>query len=134
VKEIEVKKNGKVIVKEIEDIRRSVGWDPNAGRYKKAMKNTYSHYTIRQKGRLIAFARVISDGSVYGLIVDVVVRPEFQNKGIGKRLMRFILKDLKRADIKSAQLLLRSGNEMLDHFYSSLGFDIGKSGILKLGK
>src|SRR5271157_1653215 len=105
MEKMKIEGGGKITAMEIEDIRRSVRWNPHSGRYKKAIKQTYSWYTVRQKSKLIAFARVVSDDSVYAFIVDVNVRPEFQGKGIGKRLIIYIIKDLKQKGICGVELI-----------------------------
>lgn len=123
MKEIEIKRNGKIAIAEIEEIRRSVGWNPDLGRYKKAMKNTYAHFTFRKKGKLMAFARIVSDGSIYAFIVDVNVRPEAQDKGLGKRFLREIIKELKKDGIQTVQLTFKSDDKKLESFYRNLGFN-----------
>jgi len=128
--DVVVKRNARVTPKEVEELRLSVGWDANHGRYSAALKNTYATFSIRSKGKLIAFARIVSDGSIYALIADLNVRPEFQNKGIGKKLMRYIIRSIKKDGIRWLNLLFVSKNKKLDHFYRSLGLKIGKSAYL----
>ncbi len=103
-----------------------MNWNPNLGRYKTAMKHTNSWYTIRQDKKLIAFARVVSDCSVDAFIVDLNVRPEFQDKGMGKRLMRYIIKELKQEGVRMIWLTFLSKDQKLNHFYKKLGFDTKK--------
>ena len=134
---MKIERDGKIATREIEDIRGSVGWDQNLGRYKKAMKQTHSWYTIRQMNKLIAFARVVSDGSIYSFIVDLNVRPEFQNKSIGKRLMRHIVRDLKKEGIRWVILNWVSRDDhKLGPFYKKCGFDTKwlKAGVIRLHK
>jgi N-acetylglutamate synthase-like GNAT family acetyltransferase len=129
---LEIKRNANITVEEIEDIRSSVNWIPKShakflARYKRAMKHTYAHFTIRNKGKLIAFARVVSDGSAYAFIVDVNVRPEFQGKGIGRKLLKFIIKELKGDEIRVLQLTFKPE---LESFYKECGFEIMKAGSI----
>jgi ribosomal protein S18 acetylase RimI-like enzyme len=37
-------------------------------------------------GQLVAFARVLTDGVFKALIYDVIVAPDFRNRGLGTRL------------------------------------------------
>ena len=41
----------------------------------------------RDKNKIIGMARLIGDYGTHGLIVDVVVLPNYQNKGIGSKLV-----------------------------------------------
>ena len=129
---MKINRDDKITVRQVEDIRRSVGWDPNLGKYKAALKNNYATFSIRDKNRLIAFARVVSDGSIYALIVDLNVRPEFQNKGIGKKLMRYIVKSMKEDGIKWVNLIFDPEDKKLNHFYRALGFRITNAGYIRL--
>jgi ribosomal protein S18 acetylase RimI-like enzyme len=38
---------------------------------------------IYDKDKLIAFGRTVDDGKFYALLVDIIVDPEYQRKGIG---------------------------------------------------
>jgi ribosomal protein S18 acetylase RimI-like enzyme len=44
--------------------------------------------TAWEKGRLIGCVRILSDGYFFGTISEILVLPDYQNKGIGKRLMQ----------------------------------------------
>lgn len=65
---------------------------------------------------LIAAGRAISDRISYAAIFDVVVAPEFQKRGIGTELMRYLMRATGAANI-----ILHSvpGKEP---FYAKLGF------------
>jgi len=45
--------------------------------------------------QLIGFARATSDHAFNATIWDVVVHPDFQGKGLGKALMKYMLKKLR---------------------------------------
>lgn len=68
--------------------------------------------------------RLIGDG-LYYLIVDVVVIPEFQGKGIGSRIIDMLLKyvdgKLPEGGRASVQLISEKGKE---DFYIRKGFKI----------
>ena len=54
-------------------------------------------------GRQVAFARVITDRSVFAYLADVFVVPEFRGHGISKALLRAILA---HPDVASLPLIL----------------------------
>jgi aralkylamine N-acetyltransferase len=43
---------------------------------------------------LIGFGRTVDDGKYYALIVDLVIHPEFQHKGIGSNILRHLKNSL----------------------------------------
>lgn len=67
-------------------------------------------------GTLIGAARAISDGFVSSAIYDVVVDPDYQKQGIGRKLMETLLSRLPK---RSVMLVSTHGNE---EFYRKLGF------------
>lgn len=46
--------------------------------------------TARNNGRLIACVRILTDGVYFGTITEILVNPNFQNQGIGTKLMRLV--------------------------------------------
>ena len=69
------------------DLRASVGWRGpfGPGQAEKALEN--SHTTAAyENGLAIAMGRITGDG-LYWLITDVVVRPEYQGRGFGRRII-----------------------------------------------
>lgn len=65
---------------------------------------------------LVGAGRAITDGVHYAAIFDVVVSPEYQNKGVGKQIMSYLI-----AHSEAENVLLHSvpGKE---EYYSKLGF------------
>jgi predicted GNAT family N-acyltransferase len=51
-----------------------------------AIKNTIN-ITAWDEERLVGCARILTDGYFFGTISEVLVRPDYQKQGIGKRLM-----------------------------------------------
>ena len=39
---------------------------------------------------LVGFGRTVDDGKYYALIVDLVIHPDFQNKGIGSNILLYL--------------------------------------------
>jgi GNAT superfamily N-acetyltransferase len=76
--------------------------------------------------RLIGFARATSDHAFNATLWDVVVHPDFQSKGLGKALMKFIIKKLRSDDISNITLF--ADPQVVD-FYRNLGFVPDPEGI-----
>lgn len=66
--------------------------------------------------RLIGAARALSDREYHATVYDVVVHPDYQRQGIGKRLMREILAPL------PVWRVLLVADEDAKPFYQQLGF------------
>ena len=125
---VQIQKNANLKPEQIEQLRIAVGWDSLEGKYQTALEKSFIHYSILEQQELIAFARVISDGAIYALIVDVMVHPAFQTRGVGSRMLEFVLEDLKLAGIKSVNAIF---DAKLEKFYESLGFEMLMAGTVK---
>ena len=66
----------------------------------------------------IAFARVVTDYSVFAWVLDVFVIEEFQNKGIGKKLMNYIMEHPKLSNLQRWGLNTWDAHEL----YKKYGF------------
>jgi len=49
--------------------------------------------------RLVGFARCTGDGILEATVWDVAINPVYQGLGLGKELMKYILKELKNIEI-----------------------------------
>lgn len=116
---------------ELEELCNAVGWSRRPLRkVKKAIQYSFlvvSMWQIRgNQRRLIGFARATSDHAFNATLWDVVVHPDFQNKGMGKALMKFIIKKLRSDDISNITLF--ADPHVVD-FYRNLGFISDPEGI-----
>jgi ribosomal protein S18 acetylase RimI-like enzyme len=73
---------------------------------------------------LVGFGRSLTDYRAYAGIYDVVVMPEFQRRGIGKRIMESLLGELQ--GLGFIHLTSTPGNE---GFYKKLGFREQKTAL-----
>lgn len=75
--------------------------------------------------QIVGMARMITDQGYFAFLADVVVKPEYQNQGIGKLMINNLLKRLKDTleDDEEAmvQLLAAQGKSP---FYEKFGFKI----------
>ena len=69
--------------------------------------------------KLVGFGRIICDGVVHALILDLIVHPEFQNRGIGSRLLKMLVEKCKEYQIRDIQLFSVKGKAQ---FYRKNGF------------
>ena len=116
---------------ELEELCDRVGWARRPLRkVKKAIHHSFlvvSMWEVRgKKKRLIGFARATSDYAFNATIWDVVVDPNFQNRGLGKAMMKYTIAQLRNADISNITLF--ADPQVVD-FYRRLGFILDPEGI-----
>ena len=79
---------------------------------------------VKDNGQTIAMGRLIGDG-IYYLIADIVVKPEYQGKGIGSRiidkLLIYVDANTPIGGRSSIQLIAEKGKE---EFYMKKGFKL----------
>lgn len=72
-------------------------------------------------GCLLGMGRVIGDGGCFFQVVDIAVLPEYQCKGLGKRIMAALMEQLReRAPVGALVTLLADGEA--HRLYRSFGF------------
>ena len=124
----EVIRDAAVEPNEIEDLREQVGWDRSEGTYRHVLGRHYARYTARDEaGRLVAYMSVLSDGIADAFLLDLMVHPEHQQAGLGSRLVRRAVADMKQAGVQCVQVTF---NDHLAPFYAQCGFHVFKGGII----
>lgn len=123
--------NQEIDVYELEELCDAVGWARRPLRkVKKALEHSYliaSAWQVKgSKTYLVGFARATSDHSFNATIWDVVIHPNFQNKGLGKTLMKYMINKLRKDDISNVTLF--ADPDVVD-FYRRLGFISDPEGI-----
>lgn len=106
-------------------LRSSVGWNNFAKeQVSKSINNSIYSVTVVENDETIAMGRLLGDG-IYFMIVDIVVNPEFQGKGIGSKIVDMLLKyvdDMTPIGGRSSiQLIAEPGKE---EFYIKRGFKL----------
>jgi len=106
-------------------LRSSVGWNNFAKeQVSKSINNSIYSVTVVENGETIAMGRLLGDG-IYFMIVDIVVNPEFQGRGIGSKIVDMLLKyvdDMTPTGGRSSiQLIAEPGKE---EFYIKRGFKL----------
>ena len=120
----EVEYKNSLSVNEYNFLRKSVGWKEVSIKQAKIGINNSAYLVTAVIGdKTIGMARVVSDGGYYVLIVDFIVLPEYQNKGIGKTMMNMIMEYIDKSVSKGEEvfvnLMSAKGRES---FYKQFGF------------
>ncbi|MGL5939931.1 MAG: GNAT family N-acetyltransferase [Waterburya sp.] len=122
--EIKDKSNCTVLPNQLEDLCSTVGWTPRPlHQVQQALVNSFAYVTAWQieqnEKQLIGFARAMSDGVFHATMLDIVVHPDFQGRGLGKAIATRLLQQLQQAAIKDITLF---ASPHLVDFYQQLGF------------
>lgn len=72
-------------------------------------------------GRLIGIGKVIGDGALSFFIHELIVHPEFQGLGIGRKIMDAVMEYISQHATQGAYVALMSAKPMVE-FYKSFGF------------
>lgn len=105
-------------------LRSSVGWNNFAQeQVVKSIRNSIYDIKVVVENSTIAMGRLIGDGTYY-LVVDIIVQPEYQGKGIGSKILDSITKYVEDntpigGGRSSVQLIAEPGKE---GFYGKKGF------------
>jgi ribosomal protein S18 acetylase RimI-like enzyme len=95
-------------------LRKTIGWgESDLHLAEQSLNNSLFHVLILHDEKLIAMGRVVGDGFMYFYIQDVVVEPEYQNRGLGNEIMIYIEQYLSKAAKKGSTigLLAAKGKE-----------------------
>lgn len=116
-----------------------VGWTAyttNLPQLQRAVAASRLVISAWEQDELIGLARVVGDGETIAYVQDILVKEAWQNKGIGKELMRRIFEEVKH--IRQVVLMTDAGeaNRDVENWYTHVGFkrfeDIGVQGFARL--
>ena len=133
MKELIVKYN-ELTAEQFIELWQAVGWGegPALEQTRLAMEHTLFRVSIFDGDKIIAMARLIGDMGLDYYIKDVVVRPEYQGKGLGRMLINEILKFISKNGIKGTDIFVELC-AMPDKipFYKKFGFDSNEAQRLR---
>ena len=109
---------------DINSFRRSVGWYELSERQLRcALERSVLAITALDGDIEVGSARVVGDGGYQFFISDVIVRPEYQGRGIGKEMLtRLMDKALSVADEGETIMVNLMSAQDKEPFYEKLGF------------
>lgn len=104
------------------DLFETTGWNAerkDKEQLYKAIQNSWYTLSAYSDKMLVGFGRIISDGSLHAFIVDLIVSPAFQNKGLGTILLKSLVNQAISQGISDIQLFCAKGKK---DFYLKNGF------------
>jgi ribosomal protein S18 acetylase RimI-like enzyme len=102
------------------DLRESVGWNRMEKEYGNPLLTSFFHIAVYDDDRLVGFVDSVSNGVTDAYIQDLIVRPDYQGKGIGTDLMKKMIASLKEKHIYIISVIYE---ESLKPFYDRFGFN-----------
>lgn len=121
---------------EILDLYASVGWtaytdDPAALR--NGFANSLLTLAAYEEATLAGLIRAVGDGHTVVFVQDILVRPQFQRRGIGSALLQAVLNQY--ANVRQIELAT-DDTPKTTAFYHSMGFqeltELGCRGFMKI--
>ena len=119
-------------VKQLQELFVSAGWSDGSetldmvANYNNPFINSTLVISVWDNEHLIGAVRVLSDKMFRSIIYDLVVLPEYHNKGIGKELVKRCI-----AHYPDSEWLVQTTTE-ISGYYENLGFKINNDVFLSI--
>ena len=113
-----------ITTEEYMELRRKVGWmEFPAEKAAACVQNAYYVLCVRDDDKAIGVVRLLWDGGYVAFLPDLIVVPEYQGQGLGRKLVEAVIRQI-REEMKpgyKVKLTLNSakGKEL---FYEKIGF------------
>jgi GNAT superfamily N-acetyltransferase len=105
------------------DLFNSTGWNTvykaSAKELRRALEDSWFVMTAYDGNELVGSGRVVSDGVLYAMIYDMIVKPSHQGRGIGTTILSHLIDRCSSAGLRDVQLFSAKGKAP---FYKRHGF------------
>ncbi len=110
---------------EYNHLRELVDWRPiSLEQAKRGLQNTTFLVVVRDEGKAIAMGRALFDYGYTAYIGDVIVKPEYQGKGIGKTIVEKLINDvMNAAEPEDRIMFILGAAKGKEGFYEKIGFE-----------
>ena len=125
---IEIRVNALPFEGELSDLCESVGWK-RFGEDFAALQGYALTTSAWTDGRLIAWTSIVSDNVRHAFLLDVIVHPEFQKKGIGRAVVRRAIDSMRERGVTAFHV---DCAPEIAPFYEKCGFKMCAGGWLDL--
>lgn len=108
-------------------LRESVGWPGDEEDYPAAFQGYWATVGgFDSRGTLIAWCAILSDGVRHAVLLDVIVHPSYQKRGIGRTLVAQAIEHIRAHHITIVHVDFLPEKAT---FYERCGFEVGLGGI-----
>lgn len=110
---------------EYNNLRESVDWRPiTPGQAERGLQNTSFLVVARDEGKAVAMGRALFDYGYTAYIGDVIVKPEYQGKGIGKTIVEKLINYvMNAAEPEDRIMFILGAAKGKEGFYEKIGFE-----------
>ena len=109
------------------------GQGPSLEQTRLAMEHTLFRVSVFDGDKIVAMARMHGDMGLDYYIKDVIVRPEYQSKGIGRMMINELLKFINDNGINGTNIFVElCAKPDKIPFYEKFGFDMNDAQRLKM--
>lgn len=118
-------------IEKIEFLRQSVGWKRRRSdkKWKEVLSKSSFVYSVWDNKNLVGMGRILEDG-VMCMFYDIVVHKDYQRKGVGKKIMKRLIKEVRNKKYTSIGLFASKENLVfLSKFYKKSGFEKINTGM-----
>lgn len=123
------KYNESISPEALADLRESVGWNRMEKEYGNPLMTSFFHIAVYDEDQLVGYIDSVSNGVTDAYIQDLIVRPDYQGKGIGTDLMKKMITSLKEKHIYIISVVFE---ENLKPFYARFGFNTMLCGQMEM--
>ena len=109
---------------EYNELRMSVEWRPiTQGQAERGLEHTTFLAAVRDHGRIVAMGRMLFDFGYTAYLGDVIVHPEYQGQGIGKKIVEYLIDRTMEAASEGERIMFILGAAKdKEGFYEKFGF------------
>ena len=109
--------------KEVFDLFLTTGWNNDyritPDEFMQALRSSWYCLSAYEGERLVGFGRMICDGVLHALILDLIVHPDRQGQGLGGQILGRLVGKCREHGIRDIQLFSVKGKA---GFYKKMGF------------
>ena len=122
--------NPAISLKALCDLREAVGWNRAEEDYPAALQGYWATVGgFDTANKLVAWCAILSDGVRHAVLLDVIVHPAYQRKGVGKALVATAVEHIKAHSITIIHV---DFEPQTTAFYEACGFQVGLGGIYEI--
>jgi ribosomal protein S18 acetylase RimI-like enzyme len=112
--------------KRISELFVLVDWEKRAPKeIEKSFRTSSVTCFVKDENEIIGFGRTVDDGKYYALLVDIVIHPDYQSKGIGKSIVNEL-----RNRLEGYEFITLTAAPNKEGFYQKIGWKKQKSAFI----